>query len=187
MRILQIIFFSCSFMILSCLGIVQAQETSDNARQLQDAKAKLEDAKAKIQGMRKNSLEQQKQLMKEMEKQNPELYKKEKAKWERESQIDEILAQYEEKKISADMADTRLRPLIEEQIREENASKLVDNRIALTKEQLKELEEIKYNPGQAVRNRIDQLLGRSTSAAASNFAPLRDKLKAVQESGQMQK
>lgn len=146
--------FAVSFIILVS-GVGQAQPAPKN---LQEMPMDAEKMQQHLEGMRAEFEKQEIQRLEELKKRDPKAYEQQKAQYDRQKKISQLLQAYHDRKLSDSSAAQQLYPLIKADVNEE--AKSIDERIEQAKQYLTDLQEIKRNPELLIKRRIDRLLGK---------------------------
>lgn len=101
---------------------------------------------------------QQEESLQRLKQVAPQAYESQKKTLEQQGQINQIMAAYHQKSISAEDAERRLTSLIKQQVEQELAG--LDTQIKMMEKKLASLRQAKGNPSALVKKRVDQMLGR---------------------------
>jgi GTP1/Obg family GTP-binding protein len=99
----------------------------------------------------------EKEYLETLKKEDPRAYEKAASQMRRQKKIAKIIQDYYEKLISSVEAQSRLYPLVKENMQDRIAN--IDNDIEMLKEKLSDLEKAKKNPDFLIQKQIDQMLG----------------------------
>jgi len=106
--------------------------------------------------------------LEELKKRDPKAYRERIEAREREKEKERIIKLYRENKLSAYQARQALRPFAEVEVRAENFSRRIDDRIKMFEDEIKmsneevnHLKRIKANPGLLIEEKINSYLGIS--------------------------
>lgn len=109
----------------------------------------------------------QQEALERLQEKNPQAYQQQKAALDRQNKIEEIAGLYFEGKFPLIEAKAALSPLVKEQMQEEGAFSNLEARIQRLEEQLLFLKNSKSQPELLVEERINQMLGKSSSGPSA--------------------
>ncbi len=96
----------------------------------------------------------------QLQQMDPELYQQEKGRMERQRKIEALVAQVHAGTLSATQAERKLSPLVQQDLQVELTT--LPDRISQLEEHLTFLRRVQKDPDLLIRQRIDQLLGRTS-------------------------
>jgi len=103
--------------------------------------------------------QQQQQELESLKKTNPKLYQQKKDALDRQKQINAIVINFRQGKISAAKAKNQLLPLLKQDV--EDFMNRLDSQIKILEIRIAELKKVKINPDSLLQERLNQLLGQS--------------------------
>lgn len=133
-------------------GFIFAQEPKTNPAQMQDSQKQMEKIHQDMEKRQQQELERLKET-------DPQAYQERRASLDRQAQIQALIASFQAGKISLSQAESQLYPLVEEdmQVYINNLGVMIQRQ----EKQLEFLKEVRSDPQQLIKKRIDELLGKS--------------------------
>lgn len=113
----------------------------------------------------------QQEALERLKEKDPQAYQQQKASMDRQKKIQEVVGLYFQGKFPLLEAKAALSPLMKQQMQEEGAFSGLEARIQRLEEQVAFLKKAKSQPDFLVEERVNQILGKSTSgpSAAEGF------------------
>lgn len=153
-------FLSVLFTVFLASGIPEGfAQFPMQSRQSQETQKEMEERRKETEKMLKEMEKMQQQQLETLKKNNPEAYNQQKKTLDDQQKISAILSSFQNKSISADVAEKQLYPLLKNS--PEFSTETIDSQIAQTEKKLNSLKKIRTNPDIAVKKRIDQMLGKT--------------------------
>ena len=103
------------------------------------------------------------QELERLKRENPQAYEQRKAALEREQKMQAVVTAFYQGTLSGDEAERRLTPLVKKQLEEEGALSSLSARIERLEDKLAFLKKAQKNPNLLVKQRIEQMLGKTTA------------------------
>lgn len=125
---------------------------------------RMQEDMSKVQKEMEKLQKEQLDLLKE---QSPDAYESQKKMRDRQVQISQVLAAYNQKTITAEDAERKLTPLIRQEFQEQQGG--LDQQIKLLEKKLASLKEARANQSAQVKKRVDQMLGRGGPPSAEEL------------------
>lgn len=136
------------------IALAQAQQSQDDFRKQQEEYWKRQP---------RHQVKTPQEELERLKEINPKLYEQRKKELGRQTKINAILKEFRQGKLSEAQLESQLFPLIKEELGPKISA--LDDRIKRLEKQLVFMRSAKQNPDVLIKERIDQLLGRSTDDA----------------------
>lgn len=149
-----LLFWNILFFVEGPIALAQAQQFQDDFRKQQEEYWKRQP---------RHQVKTPQEELERLKEINPKLYEQRKKELGRQAKINAILKEFREGKLAGAQSESQLFPLIKEELGPKVSA--LDDRIKRLEKQLVFMRSAKQNPDVLIKERIDQLLGRSTDDA----------------------